>query len=177
VKGGKSRGLQVGFENEVGRDFVHLFLAFLVTQVCIAKHTVCQSGSVAFIEQSHWQVRDVIQPQGKIAGFGGFLTFPAIAMDGQADHPAHDLVLCNQALKVLCVKIVAAARVGFEGAGPFSAWIANSDADSNGAEIDASNPARFRPFKVSGVWIPQNSQPSEVNLLYKPERSIVATSR
>ncbi len=62
VKGGKSRGLQVGFENEVGSDFVHLFLAFLVTQVCIAKHTVGQSGCVAFIEQSHWQVSDVIQP-------------------------------------------------------------------------------------------------------------------
>ena len=98
-------------------------------------------------------------------------------MDGQADDPAHDLVFCNQALKVLCVQIVAATRVGFEGAGPFSARIANSDADSNGAEIDASNPARFRPFKVSGVWIPQNSQPSEVNLFFQPERSIVATSR
>lgn len=97
-------------------------------------------------------------------------------MDRQADHPAQNLVISNKALKVLCVQIFAAAGIGFEGAGPFPAGIANGDSDSYGAEIDASNPARFRPFKVSGVWIPQNSQPSEVNLLLKRERSIVATS-
>lgn len=62
MKGGKSRGLQVGFENEVGSDFVHLFLAFLVTQVGVAKHTVGQSRGVTFIKQSYRQVGNVVQP-------------------------------------------------------------------------------------------------------------------
>ena len=79
----------------------------------------------------------VAEPLAECAGFGRFLTFTTVQMDGQADDEPADALVFSERGEVLGVERWRTAGVVFERAGDADFGIGECDADADGAVVDA----------------------------------------
>lgn len=153
-------GFKIGFENEMCRNLVYLFLTLLVVQVGIEQQAIGKCRCVSLVDESYWNVGDVVQPECKLASLLGFLALATIAVDWQSYDPTQDLVLLSYLSKVFFILDRIAANVGLKRTRPSATRIANGNAYPDGTVVNACQFSRFWPLEISSVRIPQLAQPS-----------------
>lgn len=114
-------------------------------QFGFAEQSIGHRRGVSFIHESDWPLGRFGQPSRELPCFFRFGAVSTIAVDGQADHPASDLMVADQFLKKGSLLRFRLPMNRFERVGPGSARIANRQTDANGSVVDANQASGIGP--------------------------------
>jgi len=152
-------GFQICLQHDLRCYTIAASFPLLARQACGLEVLFGIESGKTFVKENDGTARNVAQPFAEGAGKPGLLPFPAIEMGRQADHDLDDLLFLNQSAEKAGILLFAAARIGLKRRGKAALRIADGQAHSDFAVIDAQQSARSghrylsRPFFLSSSTI------------------------
>lgn len=73
-------GLEITFENQMGRNLIELFFSLLVRERHFSEESIGESRSIPFVYEPHGSLGDFLQPSSKIPGLFRFVALTAVAV-------------------------------------------------------------------------------------------------